>query len=47
MIRFPLLLVLAVPFTSAAQPPDPDRRFLPSDLARLAEVAEPEFAPDG
>ena len=24
-----------------------DERFLPSDLARLAEVAEPAFAPDG
>lgn len=47
MIRFSLLLVLGLPFASAAQSSEPDRRFLPSDLARLAEVAEPEFAPDG
>ena len=47
MIRFSLLLVLGLPFTSAAQSSEPDRRFLPSDLARLADVAEPEFAPDG
>jgi len=47
MIRFSLLLVLGLPFASAAQSPEPDRRFLPSDLARLAEVAEPKFAPDG
>ena len=47
MIRFSLLLALGLPFASAAQPSGPDRRFLPSDLARLADVAEPEFAPDG
>ena len=47
MIRFSLLLTLGLSFASAAQSPEPDRRFLPSDLARLAEVAEPEFAPDG
>lgn len=47
MIRFSLLLVLGLAFTSAAQSPESDRRFLPSDLVRRAEVAEPEFAPDG
>ncbi|HYM86512.1 MAG TPA: S9 family peptidase, partial [Pseudoxanthomonas sp.] len=25
----------------------PDKRFMPADLARLADVTEPEFAPDG
>src|SRR5688572_2711648 len=47
MIRFSLLLVLGLPLASAAQSPESDRRFLPSDLARLVDVAEPEFAPDG
>ena len=31
----------------SAQATLPDPRFLPSDLARLADLTEPEFAPDG
>ncbi|MGH8060646.1 MAG: prolyl oligopeptidase family serine peptidase [Pseudoxanthomonas sp.] len=34
-------------FACCAQATLPDPRFLPSDLARLADLTEPEFAPDG
>jgi dipeptidyl aminopeptidase/acylaminoacyl peptidase len=40
----PVLLTCAVTVRAAAVPAD---RFGPADLARLADVAEPAFAPDG
>ena len=39
----PLLVAFAFPVQAAQADP----RFLPSDLARLADLTEPEFAPDG
>ncbi len=47
MKRLALLPILfAASHALAAPAPAPDR-FLPSDLARLADVTEPAFAPDG
>lgn len=41
------LSLLLVAFACTAQASLPDPRFLPSDLARLADLSEPAFAPDG
>ncbi|MET0655990.1 MAG: S9 family peptidase, partial [Pseudoxanthomonas sp.] len=43
----PLACLLLVSFACSANAAAADTRFLPADLARLADVTEPDFAPDG